>query len=261
MDNGLAVKGDRGPQGVPGPIGPKGSTGAMGPAGLKGITGDQGVPGAVGAKGATGAVGSKGSTGVQGPQGLQGLPGPTGASGPTGPTGPAGLAPLSVSHWQDACVTGQSATDASGCLVDTSSASYVLLDGALGGASDYLSVIPHGGFIKIFGPGANSPGTTAAITVTTAATARCVIYHVAGHLLLDYPIQNISTPQSFAQGVDLSFVQAINPGIPTTMMVYLNDNAVSTYGLNDGVALLCLGVSAFSSSLGTALDGTTATWS
>ena len=44
------------------------------------------------------------------------------------------------------------------------------------------------------------------------------------------------------------------------MKVYMNDSATAAYGLNDGVVVLCLGVTALTESEGAPLDDTEANW-
>ena len=44
------------------------------------------------------------------------------------------------------------------------------------------------------------------------------------------------------------------------LKVYMNDSATAAYGLNDGIVLLCLGVTSLTESQGAALDGTEAHW-
>ena len=168
-----------------------------------------------------------------------------------------------IANWQSACIKGQSAIAESGCLVDTSSPQYIKLDLILGGASDYLSIkrgTIHGGFIKVFGPNANPIGTSNALTVTTGSQARCAIYPIAGHNPLNYPMQNVTGSDQAYQATELLFPTGIYAGVATKMKVYMNDSATAAYGLNDGVVVLCLGVTALTESEGAPLDDTEANW-
>ncbi|MGV3739674.1 MAG: hypothetical protein ACO1N3_00060, partial [Gammaproteobacteria bacterium] len=254
--------------------------GATGNTGLTGLTGNTGVTGPTGPTGGTGATGATGSTGSTGVTGATGATGSTGATegkssadalgadnSIINETGDDKFDPVKlnvdVTNWQSACIKGQFATNESGCLVDTFSPQYIKLDLILGGASDYLSIkrgTNHGGFIKIFGPNANPVGTTNALTVTTTSQARCAIYPIAGHYPLNYPMQNVVGTEQANSVADLLSPIGIYAGIATKLKVYMNDSATAAYGLNDGIVLLCLGVSSLTESNGASLDGTEANW-
>lgn len=292
--------GSTGSTGATGATGGTGNTGMTGMTGNTGVTGPTGPTGNTGATGKTGATGATGKTGATGPgKGATGATGPTGPTGPAGGgsfssftettdvvTDNSGIEAVSESddasgvqskyvidkpltyvagmtNWQDACVRGQSATAASGCLVDTFSPQYIKLDLILGGASDYLSIkrgTQHGGFIKIFGPHANSIGASNALTVITTNQARCAIYPVAGHYPLNYPMQNVVGSDQAYQAAEQLFPTGVYAGVATKLRVYMNDSATAAYGLNDGIVLLCLGVTSLTESSGAPLDDTQATW-
>jgi hypothetical protein len=138
------------------------------------------------------------------------------------------------------------------------------LDAALGGVSDYLNVnrgTAHGGYIKVFGPSANSIGSTNSITVTTTNQARCAVYHVAGQLLLNYPMQNSVSPNESYQATQSTSPTGVYAGIASQLKVYVNDSTTAAYGLNDSVVVLCLGVESLSQPTGAPLDGSDAVWS
>lgn len=93
VDEGIAVKGDTGPEGPQGPQGIQGvpgDTGPKGDAGQQGVTGPKGDSGEAGEKGEAGDVGPAGPKGEQGDAGSSGLKGDIGATGATGPQGPKG---------------------------------------------------------------------------------------------------------------------------------------------------------------------------
>jgi hypothetical protein len=117
----------------------------------------------------------------------------------------------------------------------------------------------NGGFIKVFGRGANTPGFGTEVTVMTTSPARCAVYHVSGRSL-DYPLQNI-TMTHVSPHMNHVTVKAVPVGTPTTFTVYANDHMKSGYALNDGVAVFCLGLSSLNGSIGGSLIGTTAAWS
>lgn len=168
------------------------------------------------------------------------------------------LTQLALQDWLSACVTGERATDFSGCLVDTDSPAFVRLDKSLSGASSYLNVIrgvSHGGFIKIFGPEANPAGNSSALTLLTTSPARCMLYQITG----GYG-QTVTDGRAVGYNAALSAPINVPFGVSTPIKVSVNNTSTLTYGMNDGLVLLCLGVTSLDSSTGAPLDGTDASW-
>ncbi len=83
----LALKGERGGDGVAGAAGADGARGLQGETGTVGPKGDTGLAGVPGAKGEAGARGTQGRAGQQGSTGNSADIGPQGASGAQGPKG------------------------------------------------------------------------------------------------------------------------------------------------------------------------------
>ncbi|MDP3561043.1 MAG: hypothetical protein Q8R83_02545, partial [Legionellaceae bacterium] len=293
--------GATGAAGTNGVTGSTGSTGATGNTGIKGTTGATGNTGSKGATGATGPTGPTGATGRTGATGATGrlwiwkdsdLTKLTQSSdqdnlqvtdnvdlnstqSETTTTTANYLSRNStdlksneigqlataydITDWQKACVPGESALDFAGCLVDTASPAYKQLDSALGGASSYLNVVrgvTHGGFIKVFGPNANAVGSTPEITLLTTNPARCAIYQISGRFL-----SKVTSLKEPGYKSALSLPTNIPFGVATPLRVNIKNTSTLTYGLNDGLVILCLGVSRLEDSTGAPLDGTDAAWS
>jgi hypothetical protein len=78
---------------------------------------------------------------------------------------------------------------------------------------------------------------------------------------MNYPMQNVISPNESYQAAELLFPTGVYAGIATQLKVYVNDSSTATYGLNDGVVVLCLGVASLTDSSGAPMDGTEANWS
>lgn len=171
----------------------------------------------------------------------------------------ANLQPLTSSDWNAICTSG-SASSATGCYGNVTSAAFVKINNYVGGFTRYTNINPVNApssiFVKAFLGGTNTPTSANNISVNVSSSAaRCVLYTQNGFALGPSGVNtsspgNGSTTGAFVPPMAV-LVTAINN---TTNDVPYND-APSTANVGgspnqDPIYLICAGYNAS--------DGTTA---